>query len=274
LAADPPLLLLDEPFGALDPLTRASLQREFAELAARLGKTAVLVTHDVREAMILGTASASCTKASCSYSKRPNAFAPQIIRRRALTSKHSTLTEVSSEFPAVSPGKLVRALAARATAHCARLRRDSHRRDHRRSGGNTFNSPAGVAWSSAGRCERDADDSESRVVWLSDSASIYRRHRYTHGPRRARSIFAVADHSQHGYGNTQRRSECSRSCGRDGNDRRPGVATGRAAARDGCDRYGNSRRDGDRGRCYDDRGGSGRGWTRSLHLPRFAAVRQ
>src|SRR5215207_9496860 len=53
LAADPPLLLLDEPFGALDPLTRASLQREFAELAARLGKTAVLVTHDVREALIL-----------------------------------------------------------------------------------------------------------------------------------------------------------------------------------------------------------------------------
>jgi osmoprotectant transport system ATP-binding protein len=55
LAADPPLLLLDEPFGALDPLTRASLQREFAELASRLGKTAILVTHDVREALILAT---------------------------------------------------------------------------------------------------------------------------------------------------------------------------------------------------------------------------
>jgi len=55
LAADPPLLLLDEPFGALDPLTRASLQREFAELAARLGKTAILVTHDVREALLLGS---------------------------------------------------------------------------------------------------------------------------------------------------------------------------------------------------------------------------
>ena len=53
LAADPPLLLLDEPFGALDPLTRASLQREFAELTKRLGKTAVLVTHDVREALTL-----------------------------------------------------------------------------------------------------------------------------------------------------------------------------------------------------------------------------
>jgi osmoprotectant transport system ATP-binding protein len=54
LAADPPLLLLDEPFGALDPMTRASLQKEFAGLTKRLGKTAILVTHDVREALLLG----------------------------------------------------------------------------------------------------------------------------------------------------------------------------------------------------------------------------
>jgi osmoprotectant transport system ATP-binding protein len=55
LAAEPSLLLLDEPFGALDPLTRASLQREFAELSKRLGKTVIFVTHDVREALMLGT---------------------------------------------------------------------------------------------------------------------------------------------------------------------------------------------------------------------------
>src|SRR5438105_10235359 len=55
LAADPPLLLMDEPFGALDPLTRASLQKEFAELKARLGKTVIFVTHDVREALLLGS---------------------------------------------------------------------------------------------------------------------------------------------------------------------------------------------------------------------------
>ncbi len=55
LAAEPSLLLLDEPFGALDPLTRASLQREFASLTRRLGKTAVFVTHDVREALRLGS---------------------------------------------------------------------------------------------------------------------------------------------------------------------------------------------------------------------------
>lgn len=55
LAVDPPLLLLDEPFGALDPLTRSSLQREFAELTRTLGKTVIIVTHDVREALLLGS---------------------------------------------------------------------------------------------------------------------------------------------------------------------------------------------------------------------------
>ncbi|MGA3211318.1 MAG: ATP-binding cassette domain-containing protein [Terriglobales bacterium] len=55
LAADPAILLMDEPFGALDPLTRAEIQREFKLLQQRLGKTVVFVTHDVREAMLLGT---------------------------------------------------------------------------------------------------------------------------------------------------------------------------------------------------------------------------
>jgi osmoprotectant transport system ATP-binding protein len=55
LAADPPLLLMDEPFGALDPVTRAEIQREFRVLQQRLGKTIVFVTHDVREALLLGT---------------------------------------------------------------------------------------------------------------------------------------------------------------------------------------------------------------------------
>ncbi len=55
LAADPPILLMDEPFGALDPVTRADLQKEFRALAARLQKTIVFVTHDVREALYLGT---------------------------------------------------------------------------------------------------------------------------------------------------------------------------------------------------------------------------
>jgi len=55
LAADPAILLMDEPFGALDPLTRDELQREFLLLQQRLHKTVVFVTHDLREALRLGT---------------------------------------------------------------------------------------------------------------------------------------------------------------------------------------------------------------------------
>jgi osmoprotectant transport system ATP-binding protein len=55
LAADPPVILLDEPFGALDPITRREIQYEFKDLQARLKKTMVFVTHDVREAFVLGT---------------------------------------------------------------------------------------------------------------------------------------------------------------------------------------------------------------------------
>ena len=55
LAADPHILLMDEPFGALDPITRAELQREFRALQQRLGKTVVFVTHDLREALLLAT---------------------------------------------------------------------------------------------------------------------------------------------------------------------------------------------------------------------------
>ena len=53
LAADPPIVLLDEPFGALDPITRASIRREFRELEELKSKTVVLVTHDVTEAFEL-----------------------------------------------------------------------------------------------------------------------------------------------------------------------------------------------------------------------------
>jgi osmoprotectant transport system ATP-binding protein len=53
LAADPPVLLMDEPFGAVDPIQRTQLQLEFAALQQELGKTVVFVTHDVDEAIII-----------------------------------------------------------------------------------------------------------------------------------------------------------------------------------------------------------------------------
>jgi osmoprotectant transport system ATP-binding protein len=53
LAADPPLLLLDEPFAALDPITRLDLQRQFVAMRRTVRKTALFVTHDVREALLV-----------------------------------------------------------------------------------------------------------------------------------------------------------------------------------------------------------------------------
>jgi osmoprotectant transport system ATP-binding protein len=53
LAADPPVLLMDEPFGALDPIARRALQREFLDWKKRLKKAVLLVTHDMREAFLL-----------------------------------------------------------------------------------------------------------------------------------------------------------------------------------------------------------------------------
>lgn len=55
LAVDPPVLLLDEPFGALDPITRAEVRREFRQLQRRVQKTMVFVTHDVQEAFHIAT---------------------------------------------------------------------------------------------------------------------------------------------------------------------------------------------------------------------------
>ncbi len=74
LAADPDLLLLDEPFGALDAITRTNLQKEFAKLVRELGKTAVFVTHDLHEAFILGSRIALMDKGKFALIDTPENF--------------------------------------------------------------------------------------------------------------------------------------------------------------------------------------------------------
>ena len=75
LAADPDILLLDEPFGALDALTRTRLQKEFAKLIHDLGKTSVFVTHDLHEAMLLGSRIALMEKGRIVFAGTPGNFA-------------------------------------------------------------------------------------------------------------------------------------------------------------------------------------------------------
>ena len=74
LAANPDLLLLDEPFGALDAITRTNLQKEFARLVKELRKTAVFVTHDLHEAFILGSRIALMDKGKFALVDTPENF--------------------------------------------------------------------------------------------------------------------------------------------------------------------------------------------------------
>lgn len=74
LATDPQIILLDEPFGALDAITRARLQKEFGRLVRDLGKTAVFVTHDLHEAMLLGSRIALMDKGKIVLLDEPSGF--------------------------------------------------------------------------------------------------------------------------------------------------------------------------------------------------------
>lgn len=84
LAADPPLLLCDEPFGAVDPITRVDLQHEFQSLTRRLGKTVIFVTHDVREALLLASRIAVLEAGHLVFLDTPDAFraSPDPLIRR------------------------------------------------------------------------------------------------------------------------------------------------------------------------------------------------
>jgi osmoprotectant transport system ATP-binding protein len=75
LAAEPKLLLFDEPFGALDPVTRVELQDQFLALRDRLQKTSIFVTHDVREALRLGTEIALLHRGRLEVLATPDQFA-------------------------------------------------------------------------------------------------------------------------------------------------------------------------------------------------------
>lgn len=74
LAADPDIVLLDEPFGALDVLTRTELQKEFASMAREMGKTAVFVTHDLHEAQLLASRIALMEKGRVVFLGTPGEF--------------------------------------------------------------------------------------------------------------------------------------------------------------------------------------------------------
>ena len=96
MAADPAILLFDEPFGALDPVTRLDLQKEFLRLRAEFGKTSVFVTHDVREAMKLGSRIALLDAGKLAFVGTPEEFQASRVSEHAL---HHAPTTSYKRFP-------------------------------------------------------------------------------------------------------------------------------------------------------------------------------
>jgi osmoprotectant transport system ATP-binding protein len=101
LAADPELLLLDEPFGALDPITRNNLQKEFAGLVKQLNKTAIFVTHDLREALTLGTRIALMEKGKIVVLETPENF----VKSENLLARAYLETIFTTEFAEITERK-------------------------------------------------------------------------------------------------------------------------------------------------------------------------
>jgi osmoprotectant transport system ATP-binding protein len=93
LAADPPLLLFDEPFGALDPVTRLELQKQYLALRRELHKTSIFVTHDVREALMLATRIVLLHNGTLELVATPGEF------RRARTPEAEAFLAVLNENP-------------------------------------------------------------------------------------------------------------------------------------------------------------------------------
>ena len=162
LMLDPPILLLDEPLAALDPIARAELQVQLARIFRELGKTVVLVTHDVREAFVFGAddhaaepraAWSSRGRSPSSLGGRPTPFVAEFLRAQAPPPEMTRVarSDGGATVAAWSPAcSLAAALAADAAAeraarprrievvhrelHPGRDRRSAHRGGRRGAG--------------------------------------------------------------------------------------------------------------------------------------------
>jgi osmoprotectant transport system ATP-binding protein len=100
LAADPRLLLFDEPFGALDPVTRLELQNQFLALRDRLHKTSIFVTHDVREALRIGTRIALLDRGRLETLETPERFVQSLEpKTRAFLAVLDSELQMKAEKP-------------------------------------------------------------------------------------------------------------------------------------------------------------------------------
>ena len=201
LAADPPVLLMDEPFGALDPVTRRQLQDEFRRIQSRLRKTVLLVTHDMAEAMALADRIGvlehgqliwygSAQAISESQDPRVRKFLDAVtVGPRASIEGWTRVTSVVGFWLAHQAG----AGHAPRRARAARRDLDDDRGGDRRAA-RCVRGAASPARLPAGRDRQHrTDDSEPGDVRLPAAGAAHRRHRRSRRVGRAGAVRAAAD---------------------------------------------------------------------------------
>ena len=264
LAADPPVLLFDEPFGALDPVTRFELQRQFLVLRDSLHKTAIFVTHDVREALMLGTRIGLMHAGHIETLATPQEFlrADGQEARAFLASLDWNMEShgsagLRSEIASLTVEHLELVLVAMLIAAAVSI-----------PAGILLTRRAGLRRWVLGFANVLQTIPSLALFGFPDPGAADRRNRQTDGDRGAGALRAAADPAQHASGNSGRGRGGTRIGGGDGDDGPAGSVGGRAAPGHAHHSRGSARGDGDHDRHGHDCGGHRRRRARGFHFSR------
>ena len=276
LAADPPILLMDEPFGALDPVTRSELHDEFRRIQSAVRKTIVIVTHDMAEALSLATQDRRARRRRAGRARpagrdRDERATPRVRgdARAAGRSDHGT----------TGPGARVRVIefwASHQAEFGALLLQHLFLVAVSTVVAVVIGVPLGILAARRPRArradrvarQRRADGAEPGDVRLPAAAAVRRRPRRARRDHRAHRLRAAADRPHHDRRHSLRRPGPRRSRHGARHDAAAVAPSGPVAARAAVDRRRDPRRRRDRRRYGDDCRGGRRRRPRRVHLPR------
>ena len=202
LAGDPEVLLMDEPFGALDPLTRAEMQTMLRELLRRVGKTTLIVTHDLDEALYLADR-VVLLEAGRVVADLAASEVRDVGESRRCGSMLPRPSGSDGGMSDVSASAWRGDCAADVRAPVADGERDAVCGGDRAAAGHSADAAVSAGAAGAGGRERAADDSQPGAVWSAAAGAVAGRARGAAGDCGADRLCAAADPAQYVCGDSE-----------------------------------------------------------------------